>query len=207
MRHDLTSRPEMDKFMTKMDSPPKILCWNCRKLTSFEVDRCEHCGSAFAGSTGGAYGTGRTSNSRTSSRSTGRATSGSKPPPASRKRSLAEIYEDLAHVRDLSASTRGRPREKDVSMRLYQCPACGRFVSEQSTECVCGVRFAPMSAVTFACPECASRIPSEADACPVCGVGFAPSSPGGGYVYACPRCGVHVAGDAVRCSCGAWFED
>ncbi len=110
-------------------------------------------------------------------------------------------------MNEFTTSVRGRPREKELSVRLYQCPSCGRFVSEQSTECVCGVGFAPMSAVTFSCPECASRVPSDVDACPVCGRGFGPSGGGSEYVYACPRCGVHVTSDAVRCSCGAWFED
>src|SRR5438128_944429 len=106
-----------------------------------------------------------------------------------------------------TTSVRGRPREKELSVRLYQCPTCGRFVSEQSTECVCGVRFAPMSAVTFSCPECGSRVPSDVGACPVCARGFGPSGGANDYVYACPRCGVHVTSEAVRCFCGAWFED
>jgi RNA polymerase subunit RPABC4/transcription elongation factor Spt4 len=189
----------MDKLMAKLGTMPRILCWKCRKLTPFELDRCQHCGAEFAGATGGAYEAGRVSAPHTAP-----------PPKASRgppKRTLTEIVEDLRGVRDLSASRPGRPREKELSVRLYQCPACGRFVSEQATECVCGVRFAPMSEVTFACPECASRLPSDVDVCPVCGVGFEPSGGSSGYVYACPRCGVHVSSDAVRCSCGVWFED
>lgn len=194
-RHELSSRRKIDKLMAKL----RILCWNCHKLTPFELDRCEHCGSAFAGSTGGAFGSGRVAADRT-----GTAPKAARKPP---KRTLAEIVEDLQQVHEVSPSGRGRPREGELSARLYQCPSCGRFVSEQATECVCGVRFAPMSAVTFVCPQCASRVPSEVNACPVCGVGFESSSGSSGYVYACPRCGVHVASDAIRCSCGVWFED
>jgi len=185
--------------MSSLGSVPRILCWKCRKLTPFELDRCEHCGSAFAGSTGGGYGSDRKTRLRT--------TSAPKAASARPKRSLLEIVEDLRHVNDATTSVRGRPREKELSVRLYQCPTCGRFVSEQSTECVCGVRFAAMSSSTLPCPDCGSRVPSDVDACPVCSRGFTPSGGASDYVYACPRCGVHVASDAVRCSCGAWFED
>jgi len=193
---DLKAPRDLDKIVSSLGSMPRILCWKCRKLTPFELDRCEHCGSAFAGSTGGVYGSNRKPRSRTTS-----TTKISSEPP---KRTLLE---DLRHVNDATTSVRGRPREKELSVRLYQCPTCGRFVSEQSTECVCGVRFAPMSSVTLPCPDCGSRVPSDVDACPVCSRGFTPSGGAGDYVYACPRCGVHVASDAVRCSCGAWFED
>ncbi len=198
-RVDLSSRREIDKPTSKVGAMPQILCWKCRKLTRFELDRCQHCGSAFAGSTGGAYGSGRGA--------TARAISPAKEPPSASKRSLVEIFNDLQHVRDVAASSLGRPREREVSRRLYQCPTCGRFVSEQATECVCGVRFAAVPMVTFTCPECASRIPSEEDACPVCGVDFEPSGAHDDSVYACPRCGAHVASEVLRCSCGAWFED
>lgn len=198
-RVDLGSRREIDKPVSKIDTMPQILCWKCRKLTRFGLERCQHCGSAFAGSTGGAYGSGRVARAHAFS-------PGEEPPPPS-KRSLVEIFDDLQHVRDVAASGLGRPREREVSRRLYQCPTCGRFVSEQATECMCGVRFAPAPLVTFMCPECESRIPSEEDACPVCGVEFEPSSARDDYVYACPRCGAHVASDALRCPCGAWFED
>jgi len=196
---DLKAPRDLDKIMSSLGSVPRILCWKCRKLTPFELDRCEHCGSAFAGSTGGVYGSDRKSRPRT--------TSAPKAASARPKRSLLEIVEDLRHVNDATTSVRGRPREKELSVRLYQCPTCGRFVSEQSTECVCGVRFAAMSSSTLPCPDCGSRVPSDVDACPVCSRGFTPSDGASDYVYACPRCGVHVASDAVRCSCGAWFED
>ena len=198
-RQDPNAPRDFDKVISNLRTMPRILCWKCRKLTPFELDRCEHCGSPFAGSTGGVYGSDR--------RSRPRATSTPKPSSGPRKRTLLEIVEDLRHVNEGTTSVRGRPREKELSVRLYQCPTCGRFVSEQSTECVCGVRFAPMSAVTFSCPECGSRVPSDVGTCPVCARGFGPSGEASDYVYACPRCGVHVTSDAVRCSCGAWFED
>lgn len=184
-----------------MKSPgavPQILCWNCRKLTSFEVDRCEHCGTAFAGSTGGAYRSGRIP-----------------PDPVSpsarsiepRPRSFSEIVSDLGRIRDL-ADPPGRPSPRtEGSLHLYQCPSCSRFVSEAATSCVCGVQFAPPSPVTFECPECGSNVPSAANACPVCRVEFRGTSSQDEYVYACSRCGTHVASDAFRCSCGALFED
>src|SRR3989449_33585 len=134
-RQDLNAPRDLNKLMSSLGSMPRILCWKCRKLTPFELDRCEHCGSAFAGGTGGAYGSDRKSRSRTMS-----TTKISSTPP---KRTLLEIVEDLRHVNDATTSVRGRPREKELSVRLYQCPTCGRFVSEQSTECVCGVGFAP----------------------------------------------------------------
>src|SRR5256712_1757480 len=196
---DLKAPRDLDKIMSSLGSMPRIRCWKCRKLTPFELDRCEHCGSALAGSTGGAYGSARKSRPQT--------TSVPKAASAPPKRSLLEIVEDLRHVNDATTSVRGRPREKEVSVRLYQCPTCGRFVSEQSTECVCGVSFAPMSSVTLPCPDCGSRVPSDVDACPACSRGFTPSGGAGDYVYACPRCHVHVASDAVRCSRGAWLED
>src|SRR2546422_1143209 len=134
-RQDMNSPRDFDKLISNLGTMPRILCWKCRKLTPFELDRCEHCGSAFAGGTGGAYGSDRKSRSRTMS-----TTKISSTPP---KRTLLEIVEDLRHVNDATTSVRGRPREKELSVRLYQCPTCGRFVSEQSTECVCGVGFAP----------------------------------------------------------------
>jgi len=60
--------------------------------------------------------------------------------------------------------------------------------------------------MTFQCPECASRV-SPGDECPVCGVEFRAATFRNDPVYACPRCGTHVESDAIRCSCGAWFED
>jgi len=199
-RSEVRAVREFDKLMTKLGSMPQILCWACRKMTPFEVERCEHCGSEFAGSTGGAYGS-------TAVAKPSRALSIREENSGSRKRTLSEIVEDLARVHELAPPPPPRPREQDVSVHLYQCPSCGRFVSERATECVCGVGFAPMSDVTFLCPECASRVPSDNDTCPVCQVQFDPVSLQDSYVYACPRCGSHVTSDSVRCSCGAWFEE
>ena len=189
---------EMSNMMKSLGALPEILCWECRRLTSFELDRCQHCGSAFAGNTGGAYRSGRIPESDSRARADVR--SGLRP------RSLREIVEDLQRVRDLAGSPREPPRNEEVSLLLYQCPACGRFVSQAAEECVCGVRFAPPSEVTFQCPECASNITSGRDECPVCGVEFRAADFQDDYVFACPRCGTHVESDAIRCSCGAWFE-
>jgi len=124
-----------------------------------------------------------------------------------RPRSLREIVEDLQHVRDLAYSPREPPQDEEVSLLLYQCPSCSRFVSQASEDCACGVRFAPASEVTFQCPECASSVPSGEDWCPVCRVEFRAASLRDHLVYSCPRCGTQVDSEAIRCSCGAWFED
>ncbi|MGI0148807.1 MAG: hypothetical protein ACREDF_04670 [Thermoplasmata archaeon] len=186
--------------MKSLGAMPQILCWNCRSLTSFEVDRCEHCGSAFAGSTGGAYRSDRIPADEPFS---------SEKVPEPRARSLSEIVADLQHIHDLADSPREPARGSGGSILAYQCPACNRSVSEAATVCVCGVRFAPpaSSAVTFLCPECGATVPSAEDACPVCRVEFGASGPRDDHIYACPRCGSQVASDAFRCSCGAWFAD
>src|ERR1700752_382501 len=93
---DLKAPRDLDKIMSSLGSMPRILCWKCRKLTPFELDRCEHCGSAFAGSTGGVYGSERKSRSRTTS-----APKASSTPP---KRTLLEIVEDLRHVNEGTTS-------------------------------------------------------------------------------------------------------
>src|SRR2546430_5226183 len=154
---DLKAPRDLDKIMSSLGSVPRILCWKCRKLTPFELDRCEHCGSAFAGSTGGVYGSDRKSRPR--------ATSTPKPSSGPRKRTLLEIVEDLHHVNEGTTSVRGRPREKELSVRLYQCPTCGRFVSEQSTECVCGVGLAPVWAGPPSCPGGGPSPPTVGGAC------------------------------------------
>lgn len=188
-----------DGLKRAMGSLPRILCWKCRELTSFELDRCEHCGSAFAGSTGGAYG------------STHKLTSSSsrpiEPQPAIRSRSLREIVEDLRRVRDLADSPGETLRDDgEVSLLMYQCPTCGRFVSQTAEDCACGVRFAAAEQETFQCPECGSRVPSDGDGCPVCRVEFRPASLQDHLVYSCPRCGAQVDSEASRCSCGVRFE-
>jgi predicted amidophosphoribosyltransferase len=185
---------QFDRVPKTLSAVPQILCWRCRKLTSFEVDSCEHCGSPFAGSTGGVYGSGRLFRDE-------RPRSPRK--PGRRARSLAEIVEDLRRIRELSEAARGPSRSEAGILYQYQCPSCARPVSEQATSCTCGVRFA----ATFECPECASSVPSGRDACPVCGIDFRATGLTSGHVYLCPRCGVQVSGDAPRCSCGARFLD
>jgi len=195
---------DMDKVMAKLGPMPRILCWKCRKLTPFELDHCQHCGSAFAGGTGGAYGAARSVDSRIGS--VARGTSNT------RGRNLTQIFEDLQRVREIDGPSRGRqkarPRGKEVVVESYQCPSCLRSVSQEATHCECGVRFASSTAPTFACGECGSTVPSGSGGCPVCGVTFGPS---GGLddllVYSCPRCGSQVASDQSRCSCGVWFAE
>jgi len=194
---------DMDKVMAKLGPMPRILCWKCRKLTPFELDHCQHCGSAFAGGTGGAYGSGRSINSRI-----GPVARGSS---KARGRNLTQVFEDLQRVREIDGPSRGRqkavPRGKEVFVELYQCPACGRIVSEEATDCECGVRFGEPTTLTFACPECGSTMPSGSGGCPVCGVTFGPAGDLDLLVYSCPRCGSRVASDQARCSCGVWFAE
>lgn len=201
MDADRKSRRQMDRLMTSLGAMPQILCWNCRELTSFEVEQCEHCGSAFAGGTGGAYRGGRIPADRS--------VTASKKSVEPRTRSLSEIVSDLRHIRDLADPPRPPARRKADSLQAYQCPSCGRLVSESATACMCGVRFSSSagSEVTFLCPECGASVPSAADLCPLCRVEFHGAGAAGDYVYACPRCGTHVASDAFRCSCGARFSD
>src|SRR5437660_9103164 len=100
-------RRDVDQIMKSLGTLPRILCWNCHKLTPFELDRCQHCGSAFAGSTGGAYSSGRVPTSRP--------VSAGKPGRERPKRTLAEIVDDLQEVDEEPTSSRGRPREKELS--------------------------------------------------------------------------------------------
>ncbi len=89
------SQRDLARTMRSAGSLPQILCWNCRRLTSFELDHCQHCDSAFAGSTGGAY---RSGPARTSEpRVRGRAENGS----SLGRRSLREIVEDLQRGDDV----------------------------------------------------------------------------------------------------------
>src|SRR5438309_1154863 len=67
-------RRDVDQIMKSLGTLPRILCWNCRQLTPFELDRCQHCGSAFAGGTGGAYRSGRIPKSDSFARAEGGST-------------------------------------------------------------------------------------------------------------------------------------
>ncbi len=207
-RVEVGSRREIERLMSKLGSMPRILCWKCRKLTPFESEKCQHCGAAFAGGTGGAYGSGYTPAMRSGHSQATRSRPNRESSRSPSKRTITEIFEDLQRVHhEVASSHRERSAVFGDSSSLYQCPSCGRFVSERSTECLCGVRFAGFPTETFVCPECGSHVPSDADACPVCQIGFEVEGARSANVYACPRCGTHVASDAVRCSCGAWFED
>jgi predicted amidophosphoribosyltransferase len=182
---------QLGRVPKTLSAVPQVLCWRCRKLTPFEDDYCGHCGSPFAGSTGGAYRSPRLFRDE-------RARSGKR--TGRRSRSLEEIVEDLRRIRELSENARQR---EAGFLYMYQCPSCARYVSEQATSCACGVRFA----MTFECPECASSVPSGRDMCPVCRVDFRAAGLSSGHLYMCPRCGAQVEADAPRCSCGARFLD
>src|SRR5207244_11701978 len=114
-------RRDVDQITKSLGTLPHILCWNCRQLTSFELDRCQNCGTAFAGDTGGAYRSGRIPKSD----SFARAEVGS----GLRPRSLRDIVEDLQRVRDLADSPRERPQAAEASLLLYQCQPFSRFLS------------------------------------------------------------------------------
>lgn len=169
---------------------PRILCWNCKKLTPFQEERCTHCGARFAGSTGGMYAKSRTVSPRVP------------PAPANdaelveARRSLLQLFEDLQRVHDVSAAHRYDSARDEETITLFQCPSCGRFVSEDAAECACGVRFAPEAGAP--CPRCGTSLAAGSGTCPVCARAEQ-------IAYACPVCGVEVSEDAVQCSCGARF--
>jgi len=173
---------------------PGILCWSCRRMTPYSEDRCQNCGAAFAGGTGGEYSISRISTAPR--RRTPLETS------ATPSRTLADLLRDLGRVHDISTSVQ-RLQLDPAQTTMFQCPSCGRFVEEDARSCACGVRFAASEA-TFPCPECDSRVPTLDRACPVCGVRFEESPH---LSYSCPRCGSPVSSDALRCACGVWFED
>jgi len=170
---------------------PRILCWNCKRLTPFQEYRCTNCGAKFAGGTGGVYST---------SRPPARPGRSDREEIADAKRTLLQLFEDLQRVHDVAP--RPAPQKEDEgSLSLFQCPSCGRFVAEEATSCLCGVKFAPLD---LDCPECGSHIPGTAEICPVCHVRLAQDSD---VVYECPRCGAQVDAEATRCACGVRFED
>ncbi len=176
---------------------PRVLCWNCKKLTPFHEERCEFCGARFAGSTGGAYGSFRTVTARVPE------VRSDDEELADARRSLLRLFEDLQRVHDVSSSHRYDAAREEETITLFQCPSCGRFVAEDALDCACGVRFAT-DASESVCPECGSHIPGGAATCPVCAQRLA--SGRSEIAYVCPLCGAEVSEDAVRCSCGARFE-
>lgn len=178
-----------------VEKTPRILCWNCKKLTPFHEEHCEFCGARFAGSTGGVYGSRRVTFASVPS------VPSDDEELVEARRSLLQLFEDLQRVHDVSPARHYDPVRDAETITLFQCPACGRFVSEAAMDCVCGARFAaeaPLSACTncgaplerpgAVCPSCAGRLHEEVS-------------------YACPLCGAEVTADAVRCACGARFEE
>ena len=176
---------------------PRILCWNCKKLTPFHEERCEYCGARFAGSTGGVYSSFRRVTARVPEAPS------DDEELAEARRSLLQLFEDLQRVHDVSSSRHYDSAREEETVTLFQCPSCGRFVAEEALDCACGVRFAS-EASESACPECGSHIPTGASACPVCAQRLGPGS--SEVAYVCPLCGAEVSEDAVRCACGARFE-
>jgi RNA polymerase subunit RPABC4/transcription elongation factor Spt4 len=173
---------------------PRILCWNCKKLTPFHEERCEFCGARFAGATGGVYRTARPSVPAVPS---------DDEELAAARRSLLQLFEDLQRVHDVSSAHRYDPVREEETITLFQCPSCGRFVSEDADTCTCGVRFAPAAQVSV-CPECGASVPGDGALCPACRA--ASEETPTEVAYACPLCGAEVSAEAVRCSCGARFE-
>lgn len=173
---------------------PRILCWNCKKLTPFQEDRCEYCGARFAGGTGGVYRTTRASVPQVPA---------DDEELAEARRSLLQLFEDLQRVHDVSSAHHYDPVTESETITLFQCPACGRFVGEDAEDCACGVRFAPAARVSV-CTECGASVAGDGTLCPTCRA--AAQEPAMETAYACPLCGSEVSADAVRCSCGARFE-
>jgi len=185
------SRSAIREALSRGGRSPRILCWKCKRLTPFYEDRCEFCGARFAGSTGGVY---------SASRPPARSSRSDLEEIADAKRTLLQFFEDLQRVHDIAPPPAPR-KEDEGSVTLFQCPSCGRFVAEEATSCLCGVRFAPPD---LECPECGSHVPGSAEICPVCHVRLAQDSH---VAYECPRCGAHVTADAASCACGVRFED
>lgn len=74
------------------------------------------------------------------------------------------------------------------------CTRCALVLVHEENACPrCGQVAAP--APTFACPQCATRLPAGSSECGVCGVSL------------CPQCQHVVDADATRCfACGAHFS-
>ncbi len=173
---------------------PKILCWNCKKLIPFQEDRCEFCGARFAGSTGGMYATRRITVASVP------AVPRDDEELVAARRSLLQLFEDLQRVHDVSSARHYDPVRDAETITLFQCPSCGRFVSEEAADCVCGVRFVAEPSVPV-CPTCGTPVASPGASCANCRHELDED-----LMYACPLCGAEVSADAVRCACGARFE-
>ncbi len=193
--HRLRSEDEggVREALTDGARSPRILCWKCKKLTPFYEDRCEFCGARFAGGTGGVYRNAKTAPRlpETDDRELAEA-----------RRSLLQLFEDLQRVHDVSSRRQYDPERHEETVTLFQCPSCGRFVAEDATDCICGVRFVQEDSEE-ACPRCGGHLASGGE-CPTCR--RSAHEPVDEYLYACPLCGAEVAADAVRCVCGARFE-
>lgn len=176
---------------------PRILCWNCKQLTPYHEERCEHCGARFAGGTGGAYSQVRTVTARVPEAPS------DDDDLVEARRSLLQLFEDLQRVHDISSTWRYQPGREEERILLFQCPSCGRFVAEDATDCVCGVRFVEASSDSI-CPACGSLVPAGSGTCPACARQHQEAQTE--VTYACPLCGAEVSADAVRCACGARFE-
>ena len=123
---------------------------------------------------------------------------------AEARRSLLQLFEDLQRVHDVSSARRYDPVRDEETITLFQCPTCGRFVSQDAMDCVCGVRFAAEPSHSV-CPDCGTPVPSPGAACARCSAALQDES--ADVAYACPLCGVEVSAEAVRCTCGARFAD
>jgi len=174
---------------------PRILCWNCKKLTPFHEERCESCGARFAGSTGGVYATRRITVASVPS------VPAEDEELVEARRSLLQLFEDLQRVHDVSSARHYDPVRDAETITLFQCPSCGRFVSQEAADCICGVRFESEDSQA-ACAECGAPLVSPGAACPACEGRLREE-----VLYACPLCGAEVSAEAVRCACGARFEE
>ncbi len=192
------SREDMSQVReaARGERSPRILCWNCKKLTPFHEERCEFCGARFAGSTGGMYATRRITVASVPT------VPGEDDELVAARRSLLQLFEDLQRVHDVSSAHHYDTARDAETITLFQCPSCGRFVSEEAADCVCGVRFVAEPSLAV-CPTCGAPVTSRGATCACCSRGVGEDED---YLYACPLCGAEVSADAVRCSCGARFE-
>lgn len=193
------SREDMSEVRgaARGDRSPRILCWSCKKLTPFHEERCEFCGARFAGSTGGVYATRRITVASVP------AVPGDDEELVAARRSLLQLFDDLQRVHDVSSARHYDPVRDAETITLFQCPSCGRFVSEEAVDCLCGVRFVAEPSVSV-CPTCGAPVASPGATCANCRHGLGETED---LQYACPLCGAEVSADAVRCACGARFEE